>query len=782
MTESVPGRRMGAYEIVEEIGRGGMGTVYLARRHDDFEKQVAIKRVRTGTSDLETLRRFLSERRIAARLEHPNIARLLDAGATPEGEPYFVMEYVQGELLLEYCRRGSATLEERLEIFEEICGAVSFAHRNLVVHRDIKPANIVVTSRGTPKLLDFGIARILDAEGRSSGGTQTLYPVMTPDYASPEQIRGGPITTATDVYSLGVVLYELLTGRRPYRLETGRTDELIRVVCETDPPRPSAAASSEPAPPDSDDAAGSPPGGETPATLSRRLRGDLDAIVEKAMRKEPEHRYASVDQLAADLGRYRLGQPVLARRGNVAYRAGKFARRHRIGLAAAALVFLALGVATTATLRETRRARAAETRARRRFDDVRSLANSLLFEFDDSIRDLPGSTPARAMLVARALEYLDGLSRESAGDRGLRRELADAYQKVADVQGNPFHANLGDINGGLESYGKAISLLEPAVAAGGAAVDERSSLASAYLGRSGLELSSGRAAAAVADSRRGVALREALAREAPGDAARQMDLAQALQFFGFHLMSLGELDQAEAALRQQAAILEERARKEPASRAVRRALEQNRYVIASTLERRGRVEEALAVYRESAVGSAALREEDPSSTLYVRDVGYAQTQIGNLESRRGNAAAGLEAYRTALSAFSQLAAADAKSVDARVGVAMSHHNSGEALERLGRDAEAVSEYRLARPGYESIVAAAPSNLWVSAMLADLYVELAQHEPAGSPGACTLARHAVDLFDKISAAGSLTEDRRQPFADARRISGSCPPASARASAR
>src|SRR5689334_12836628 len=195
MIESKQGRRIGAYEIVQEIGRGGMGAVYLARRHDDFEKRVAIKRVRTGASDLETLRRFLSERRIAARLEHPNIAQLLDAGAMPDGEPYFVMEYVQGEPLLEYCKRRSATLEERLEIFEEICGAVSFAHRNLVVHRDIKPANVVVTDGGTPKLLDFGIAKLLDAEGRPSGGTQTMNPVMTPDYASPEQIRGAPITT-----------------------------------------------------------------------------------------------------------------------------------------------------------------------------------------------------------------------------------------------------------------------------------------------------------------------------------------------------------------------------------------------------------------------------------------------------------------------------------------------------------------------------------------------------------------------------------------------------------
>ncbi|HEX4439170.1 MAG TPA: serine/threonine-protein kinase, partial [Thermoanaerobaculia bacterium] len=650
------------------------------------------------------------------------------------------------------------------------------------VHRDIKPANILVTPEGRPKLLDFGIAKILDSEGRSSGGTETLYPVMTPDYASPEQIRGAPITTATDVYSLGVVLYELLTGRRPYVLASGRTDELIRVVCNTDPPRPSAAVLRERPNVEDGEAAGSPPGGETAASLARKLRGDLDAIAAKAMRKEPEHRYASVDQLAADVRRYRQGRPVLARRGTVSYRVGKFARRHRIGLAAAAAVVLALAAATGATLQGARRARLAEARAQRRFDDVRRLANSLLFEFDDSIRDLPGSTPARAMLVARALEYLDGLSRESAGDRGLRRELADAYQKVADVQGNPFHANLGEMKGGLESYGKAIALLEPAVSGGIGTVDERSSLASAYLGRSGLELSSGRAAAAVADSRRGVALREALAREAPRDGARQMDLAQALQFFAFHLQSAGELDQAEAALLRQEAILRERARAEPASRIVRRALEQNRYVIASTLEHRGRIDEALAGYRESAKGAAALRAEDPSNAMYVRDLGYAETQIGNLEARRGNAADALDSHRAALAAFSELAAADAKSVDARLGVAMSHHNSAEVLTELGRGDEAAAERRLARPDYESVVSAAPSNLWASAMLADLYVELAAAEPAGSAASCTLARRSVDLFERVSAAGALTEQRRASFADARTLAARCAsPATASAAA-
>ena len=258
-----------------------------------------------------------------------------------------------------------------------MCAAVQYAHQNLVVHRDLKPGNILVGADGVPKLLDFGIAKLLSPDGAAIAGgeTGTLFRLLTPDYASPEQIRGERITTASDVYSLGVVLYELLAGRKPYHVTGSDPAELLRVVCERDPEKPSAAA------------------------RSRELEGDLDAIVLKAMRKEPERRYASVGELAEDLRRRRTGEPVAARRGTFVYRAGKFARRHRVGFAAAALVAIALAGGVVATLREAARARSAEARAQRRFDDVRRLANSFLFEFHDAIRDLPGSTPARALIV-----------------------------------------------------------------------------------------------------------------------------------------------------------------------------------------------------------------------------------------------------------------------------------------------------------------------------------------------------------------------------------------------
>src|SRR5262245_39139783 len=299
------GDRLGAYELLSELGSGGMGMVYLARRADDeFQKRVAIKLIRPGMASDFALQRFRSERQIAASLEHPNIARLLDGGATPDGKPYFVLEHVDGEPLTEYCDRRSLPIPERLRLFLEVCMPVMYAHQNLVVHRDIKPRNILVTPEGEPKLLDFGIAKLLDPEANEGAGeTGTLFRMMTPDYASPEQIRGERITTASDVYALGVVLYELLAGKKPYAVTGNTPGELLRVVCERDPEKPSVTAN------------------------RRELRGDLDAIVGKAMRKEPERRYASVAAFADDIRNHMAGRPVLARRGTFVYRAGKFARR-----------------------------------------------------------------------------------------------------------------------------------------------------------------------------------------------------------------------------------------------------------------------------------------------------------------------------------------------------------------------------------------------------------------------------------------------------------------------
>src|ERR1700683_3905895 len=324
------GRRIGQYELVAKLGSGGMGEVYRAVRDDDqFQKQVAIKLIRQGYDTAQIVRRFRNERQILASLEHPNIASLLDGGTTEEGLPFFVMELVEGQPIDQYCATQNLDIRGRLKLFRSVCDAVQYAHQNLVVHRDLKPQNILVTAQGVPKLLDFGVGKLLNSPQPQPGGDPavTLQPIMTPDYASPEQVRNEPITTATDVYSLGAILYLLLTGRRPHRVSTTSLNEIVNAICSTEPERPSTAVLHRDDDEDRVANSSSPDGSaanefspEDAEKLRPTLSGDLDNIILKALRKEPGRRYASVDQLSEDIGRYLEGRPVNAASGTLQYR------------------------------------------------------------------------------------------------------------------------------------------------------------------------------------------------------------------------------------------------------------------------------------------------------------------------------------------------------------------------------------------------------------------------------------------------------------------------------
>lgn len=352
-------KQIGNYRILHEIGRGGMGAVYLAARDDEIKKRVAIKVIKRGMDTDDILRRFRNERQILAALEHPNIARLLDGGTTEGGLPYVVMEYVDGKPLLEYCDENRLSTDARLRLFRRICSAVAYAHQKLVVHRDLKPSNILVQADGTPKLLDFGIAKMLDSEtgGNILDPTATANHMMTPDYASPEQVRGEQITTASDVYSLGVLLYELLTGHRPYQIKKHTPVEIIHAVCESEPPLPSVVITQE--------LHGATQGDgieqKTPPSVIRNpksLRGDIDNIVLMSLRKEPSRRYGSVEQFSEDVRRHLEGLPVTARPLTLVYRAGKFAKRHRLPVAFASfLVTLLIGFGVTEAIQSNRIAR-----------------------------------------------------------------------------------------------------------------------------------------------------------------------------------------------------------------------------------------------------------------------------------------------------------------------------------------------------------------------------------------------------------------------------------------
>jgi eukaryotic-like serine/threonine-protein kinase len=419
------GRVVGNYKLVAVLGHGGTGTVYLGERADrQYSAQVAVKIVDSATTQGELGMRFRAERQILASLNHANIARLLDAGETEDGQPYLVMEYVHGEPLDRYCDRQQLGLRERLQLFLEICGAVQYAHQNLVVHRDLKPANILVTSEGAPKLLDFGIAKLLDTGEAAAAMALTRMNdrLLTPEYASPEQILGRPVTTASDVYALGVVLYELLTGLRPYTVPASASQlELERSICITDPQRPSAAIrrirENGPIEGQSEILAVAMARGLTPEKLQRRLVGDIDAIVMRALRKEPQHRYNSIEQLASDVRRFLSREPVHARQGNWLYYSQRFIRRHAFGVSAAG-AFVAFIVAFAIAMSvQTKRVATERDRAEQEGERAEKVSEFMLKIFDAS---QPETSLGR---VITAREVLDEAGRRIRGDLNQHPEV-----------------------------------------------------------------------------------------------------------------------------------------------------------------------------------------------------------------------------------------------------------------------------------------------------------------------------------------------------------------------
>ena len=434
-------RQIGPYLLDRLLGRGGMGAVYLAHRADgQFEQKVAIKLIDLPLATAVFQKRFRQERQILAGLQHPYIARLLDGGVTAAGDLYLVMEYVDGLPIHRFCQQHQLSVAQRLELFLRVCEAVQFAHQNLVVHRDLKPDNIMVVEDGSPRLMDFGTAKMLSPSQTAPGSEETRegFQSYTPQYASPEQVLGNPITTASDTYSLGVLLYLLLTGEHPYEFKELTTGEMLRVICSQPPRRPSAAAGS-----------------------GKPLDADLVAILDKALRKEAKDRYLTADQLAHDVHAHLEGQPVGARQGTVRYLACKFARRHRVGLLAALVLNVTLFAGVAGVLWQAKVATEQRRKAEARSADLRQLSNSLLSELDEAIKELPGSTGAQKLLVTRVLEHLDRMAKDAEGDRLTQLDLVDAYIRLANLQGNDYDQNLGDAAGAKISINKAIALAAP---------------------------------------------------------------------------------------------------------------------------------------------------------------------------------------------------------------------------------------------------------------------------------------------------------------------------------
>lgn len=468
------GRRVGSYQIDAVIGRGGMGTVFSGRRLEgDFEQRVAIKIIRRGMDTEDLLARFRRERRLLARLEHPYIARLVDGGSTDDGRPWLAMEFVDGRPIDEHCEHEHLRPRARIELFLDVCAAVQHAHRNLVVHRDLKPSNVFVTDDGTVKLLDFGIAKVLDPDELDTQATATHVRLLSPRYGSPEQMRGEPVTTASDVYSLGVVLYELLTGRSPYANETGEFDDIERRVLRTEPRPPSAVVAR---------GTGTVPGLDV-AEFRRSLRGDLDAIVLQSLRKEPSRRYGSVDELAEDLRRHLQGRPVQARPDSLAYRTRMFLRRNALAVGATAMVALALIGATVFStslyLRAQRAQDVAETE-RETAETVSGFLQEVFASIDPSIAQGDDTTLMRRLLRDAGERIDDDLARRPAVAAALHHTLGRAYMSLAEFEDAENHLERAlalDATSDLEravDYGRllfesgrepeAVTVLESAIA------------------------------------------------------------------------------------------------------------------------------------------------------------------------------------------------------------------------------------------------------------------------------------------------------------------------------
>jgi non-specific serine/threonine protein kinase/serine/threonine-protein kinase len=677
------GHRVGPYRLLRLLGMGGMGAVYLAERADGaYEQQVAVKLIRSGALGREALGRFRRERQILAWLNHPKIARLLDGGVTEAG-PYLVMEYVEGTPIDAHCDAHGLGVRARIELFRAVCEAVNHAHHNLIVHRDLKPGNILVTSTGDVCLLDFGIARLLDESRADDEVTQTGHVPFTPEYASPEQIGGGPLSTASDVYSLGAVLYRLLTGRLPHQVTGLSPSAVERLVKEEPLVRPSQH--------------------------QRELRGDLDMILLKTLHRDPARRYRSVHELLEDLDRHVERRPVLARPDTAGYRVSRFVRRHAMGVAATVVVLAAVVAGVLLVASEGRR-------AQRRFEEVRGLANSLLFDLHDAVRDLPGATGARRLLVSHALGYLDALRQEAPTDPDLQLELASAYEQIGEIQGDPHHTNLGDLAGALASYQQAFALRVMVWQRDTTAAAVRHALAGNY-GRLAVVTSwSGDNEQAIALSRRALELLAPLRDDRETAALVEGDYGRIQSELGWWEIWAGRPGAGLGLLDSSVTMLE-RLVAPDSGPGLRLDLWRAYSYRVDGLRFTGRNREALALVSERALPYLqSLSDRYPNHPRVHYGLHVAYDYIGLLSLTLGDLERATPAFRTALAFAEQLVEADSANQKAFEALARSHASLGNALVRASRLDDGIASFERSAEVHRQLYARNPSNIEMANML------------------------------------------------------------------
>ncbi|MEO5819232.1 MAG: serine/threonine-protein kinase [Vicinamibacteraceae bacterium] len=743
------GKTIGRFRLLDPIGEGGMGVVFRAERADgEFAQRVAIKLIDVSLRSAAAVRGFRRERQMLANLHHPHIVTLLDGGITEEGQPFLVMECIDGLPISRYCAEHRLGLAARLRLFQDVCGAVQHAHGHAIVHRDLKPANILVTADGAPKVLDFGIATLVDDPASTDADATSSRRALTPNYASPEQLTGSPATVAADIYALGVLLYELLTGGRPYDT-AGKTLAEILAIVDGCVPRPSAAPAAHAA------ALPYPPS---------HLKGDLDAIVRKAMSKEPGRRYASARELSDDIDRHLRGRPVLAREPSLGYVARTLVRQHRAVAAAVTVSLVALLAAFGVSLWQIRVARAERDRAAARFNDVRQLAGALIFKIHDEVQPLPGSTPVRHLIVAEALTYLERLSHDPSVDDALRIEVAKGYHRIGKVQGLPSEPNLGDRAGAIRSLGKAVELLRPmterpTVAREAALEFARSALSLAMTanlsGARETAFAAARDAAAVAevqlqrspldvDVRRLVgsalfqsailasdveclplwqragAVFEALLAEKPADADRRRNVALVEKYVGTYYQRRRDLVSARPHFQRALELDQQRLAAEPTKRQAQFDVAIDLGNVGLTAAGTNRLVEAAAAYQQSAALRRSLSESDPKDVMSRARLAYVEGRLAIVYAEMGRGAQALEHARIAVGLSEPLARIDSTH---RASLADALAAQGRAEQASGRQSVACTTFRRS----SAIVATVPrDNAAASNQAAELEARLSRH--------------------------------------------------------
>lgn len=645
IADSLVGARLGPYRLTGQIGRGGMGVVYDAVRDDgEFERRVAIK-VLPSWSGAALAERFRLERRVLAALDHPGIARLVDSGTTPDGAPYFVMEFVDGLPIDVWARERQLDVPARIALVAWVCDAVAYAHQHLVVHRDIKPANILVPADGHPRLLDFGIATLLsDPDGADTGATLTNHQRFTIDFASPEQIRGEAVTTASDVYSLGVLLYLLVSGRRPLDLKGLSPLEAMRRVCEVDPPPASTVAA---------------------VSDASSIRGDLDAVIGKALSKAPRDRYPTVAALASDLEAIRAGLPVSAAPESWGRRARRFVRRNKAAAAVMAAVVAGGGAATW----QARVAAIERDRAERRFDQVRQFSRSLIFDVNAALVKVPGNTDARRLVLDRAVQFLDGLAADADVDDALAEELLEGYLRLGAVQGDGQARNLGDAKGAAASFEKAVGIAERLIRARPADVGRISRALDALdlLARAHEDL--GDEPAAASARARHLDLVQRLERDGASDPAAVAEAAEGYSDAGIARADALDLDAARGYYERSASLYASLTAEEIAKgdRSATYAFALKR--LGAVLMLKGDVTESERRYRSALAIEEELVRRRPGDANTEYSLTFTLSDLGGVLRRQGKAEEGAALWQRALAIRKRAADADPNDVRALAGVA-----------------------------------------------------------------------------------------------------------------